>query len=66
MTKGKPPRWSYRPLYYWGFVLRWIFGYGTMDEVSGALWSGMFLAEERERFEQDFGKKMPSLRRADR
>jgi hypothetical protein len=46
--RGKPPRWMRRPLYYYGFVLRYIFGYGTMDEVLGSLSNGMFRAETKE------------------
>ncbi len=51
--EGKPPRWLYRPLKYYGFVVRRIFGYGTMDEVMGELSRGMFLAESKEMWENE-------------
>jgi len=48
---SEPPRWLCRPLFYFGFVVRRLFGYGSMDEVLQPLTLGMFMAESKEMHE---------------
>ena len=42
------PRIFERINYIYGFVIRRIFGYGSMDEMMGSMSAGMFFAERKE------------------